>query len=70
MAKMTLQKANAKSKALKKKIDNWYDNNNPMIAYYTTANPYIGTIPIDQYEEDIKSQWQSINDLLDRKSDV
>ena len=66
MAKMTLQKANAKSKALKKKIDNWYDNNNPMIAYYTTANPYIGTIPIDQYEEDIKSQWQSINDLLDQ----
>ena len=66
MAKMTLQKANAKSKALKKKIDNWYDNSNPMIACYTIANPYIGTIPIDIYEEDIKSQWQSINDLLDQ----
>lgn len=68
MATMTLQKANAKSKALKTKIDNWYSGAIPMIALYTSANPYIGTIPVDEYEKDITTQWQSINDLLDQYS--
>lgn len=69
--KMTVRKANADRKAIDRKLDNMLRDISAkrllFINYYKKSKPIIGTQTPNEVSEDIKSAWQSLNDLLVRR---
>ena len=71
MSIMTIRKANAERKLIDKKITEFNKNINinslSLVAYYRTSKPIIGLKTPKEVEEEIKSNWQRINDLFVRR---
>lgn len=69
--KMTIRKANADRKLIDSQINKIINdikyNNFALIGIYQSNKPLIGMLSPKEYEEQIKSNWQKINDLLIRR---
>ena len=71
MQKMTLRKANADRKVIDKDVQRLIreltGGEKGLIAYYRKVRPIIGTLTPQEVEDDIKSLWQKLNDLIARR---
>lgn len=71
---MTIRKANADRKSVDKEIrllvNDLSGTNKNLIAFYRKSRPIIGTLTPQEVEDDIKSLWQKLNDLIHRREQL